>query len=181
MAVTMATEPTDRAAPPTGGIAGAAIARWLAYLLLWVILIGIDPLDFAVGAPTAALAAWASLRLLPPGTPGLRIAAAVALVPRFLWQSVVAGADVARRALAPGVPLKPGFATFAVGLPRGPLRNWFAAISSLMPGTVPVADEPRSLEYHCLDVSQPVAEQLKAEEEAWTPAFRNGALRSGRG
>jgi multicomponent Na+:H+ antiporter subunit E len=139
---------------------------------LWVVLIGIDPLDLAVGLPTAALAAWASLRLLPPGTPGLRITAALALVPRFLWQSVVAGVDVARRAFAPGVPLSPGFAAFPVGVPRGPLRNWFATISSLMPGTVPVEDEREALVYHCLDTTQPVVEQLKAEEQAWAPALR---------
>jgi multicomponent Na+:H+ antiporter subunit E len=155
-------------------MAGAVVLRTLAYLLLWVVLIGVDPLDFAVGVPTAALATWASLRLLPPGTPGLRIMAALALEPRFLWQSVVAGVDVARRALAPGVRLNPGFITFPSSLPRGPLRNWFAAISSLMPGTVPVGDEPKAMEYHCLDVSQPVVDQLKAEEQAWKPALGSG-------
>ena len=148
------------------------IVRGLGYFLVWVILVGIDPLDLAVGVPTAALAAWASVRLLPPGGAGLRITAALALVPRFLWQSVVAGVDVARRALAPNVRLDPGFVSYPVALPRGPQRNWFAAISSLMPGTVPVADEPGALVYHCLDVSQPVVEQLKAEEQAWTPALR---------
>lgn len=149
------------------------IVRGLWYFAVWVILIGLDPLDLAVGAPTAALAAWVSLRLLPPGGAGLRVGKALTLVPRFLWQSVVAGIDVARRALAPGVPLKPGFISYPVALPRGPLRNWFALISSLMPGTVPAADEPRALEYHCLDVSQPVVEQLKTEEQAWTPALRS--------
>ncbi len=167
----MANESTRNPAPAGGSAAATAIMRGLAYFALWVVLIGIDPLDLAVGLPTAALAAWASLRLLPPGTPGLRVTAALALVPRFLWQSVVAGVDVARRALVPGVSLKPGFAMFAVGLPRGPLRNWFAAISSLMPGTVPVADARDALEYHCLDVSQPVVDQLRAEEQAWAPAL----------
>jgi multicomponent Na+:H+ antiporter subunit E len=139
-------------------------------LALWVVLIGIDPLDFAVrchrcpggvGEPAAASSGCR-----------LRITAALALVPRFLWQSVVAGVDVARRAFAPSVPLSPGFAAFPVGLPRGPLRNWFATISSLMPGTVPVEDEREALVYHCLDTTQPVVEQLKAEEQAWAPALR---------
>src|SRR5262245_25265967 len=148
------------------------IARGLAYFAVWVILIGIDPLDLAVGVPTAALAAWASVRLLPPGGAGLRVTTALTLMPRFLWQSVVAGIDVARRALAPNVRLESGFVSYPVALPRGPQRNWFAAISSLMPGTVPVADERDTLVYHCLDVSQPIVEQLKAEERAWTPALR---------
>ena len=131
---------------------------------MWVVLIGIDPLDLAVGLPTAALAAWASLRLLPPGVPGLRTDRRASCWCRAsCGMSVVAGLDVARRALAPGVPLQPGFITDPVELPRGPLRNWFASITSLMPGTVPVADERDALVYHCLDVSQPVVEQLKAE------------------
>jgi multicomponent Na+:H+ antiporter subunit E len=150
-----------------------ATRRGLAYLALWVVLIGTDRLDLAVGLPTAALAAWASLRLLPPGVPGLRALPALMLAPRFLWQSVVAGIDVARRVLGPRVRLQPGFVTDPVELPRGPLRNWFASITSLMPGTVPVADERDALVYHCLDVSQPVVEQLKAEEAAWAPALRS--------
>jgi multicomponent Na+:H+ antiporter subunit E len=160
-------------APGARNTVTAAITRALGYLGLWVVLIGIDPPDLAVGLPTAALATWASLRLLPPGGPRLRAMAALMLVPRFLWQSVVAGLDVARRALAPSVRLQPGFVTDPVELPRGPLRNWFAAITSLMPGTVPVADERDALVYHCLDVSQPVVQQLKAEEAAWAPALRS--------
>jgi multicomponent Na+:H+ antiporter subunit E len=148
------------------------IIRGLGYFAVWVIFIGIDPLDLAVGVPTAALAAWVSLRLLPPGSAGLRVGTALTLVPRFLWQSVVAGIDVARRALGPSVRIQPGFVRYPTALPRGARRNWFASISSLMPGTVPVADEPDALVYHCLDVSQPVVEQLRAEEEAWTPALR---------
>ncbi len=167
----MTREATDSPAPSPADAVGTAFSRGLAYFALWVVLIGIHPLDLAVGVPTAALAAWASVRLLPPGVPGLRIIPALMLVPRFLWQSVVAGLDVARRALAPGVPLKPGFIAYRVGLPRGPLRNWFAAITSLMPGTVPVADEPEAIEYHCLDVSQPIVEQLEAEQQAWSSAL----------
>jgi multicomponent Na+:H+ antiporter subunit E len=167
----MARKSTEGFTQRSGSVAGTAFARALGYFALWVVLIGIHPLDLAVGVPTAALAAWASVRLLAPGVPGLRIIPALALVPRFLWQSVVAGLDVARRALAPGVPLQPGFIAYPVGLPRGPLRNWFAAITSLMPGTVPVADEPEAIEYHCLDVSQPVAAQLEAEQQAWSSAL----------
>ena len=170
----MAREATRTPYPAASSIAGTAIGRGLGYFALWVVLIGIDPLDLAVGVPTAALAAWASVRLLPPGGPGLRIAAALTLVPRFLWQSVVAGVDVAGRALAPQVRLQPGFVIDPVGLPRGPLRTWFASITSLMPGTVPIADERDALIYHALDVSQPVVEQLKAEEAAWAPALRSG-------
>ena len=37
-------------------------------------------------------------------------------------------------------------------------------MTSLVPGTVPVGDDGESVTYHCLDVGQPVAAQLAAEE-----------------
>ena len=85
---------------------------------------------------------------------------------RFLYQSVIAGADVARRALDPRLPLRTGFVVYPVGLPEGPARNAFASLMSLLPGTVPTGtDDSGGLLIHCLDVGQPVAAQL-AEEEA---------------
>jgi hypothetical protein len=37
------------------------------FLILWLVLIGAEPADLAVGALSAALATWVSLLLLPPG------------------------------------------------------------------------------------------------------------------
>ena len=91
---------------------------------------------------------------------------------RFLCQSVVAGADVARRALDPRMPLQPGFLAYPVSFPPGIARNAFATLTSLLPGTVPAGDENGQLVYHCLDVDQPVASQLAAEEAALTRAIR---------
>jgi multicomponent Na+:H+ antiporter subunit E len=149
----------------------AAIARGAGFLGLWIVLIGLDPLDLAVGVFTAAVATWAGLRLLPPGSHGLRLAALPRLALRFLWQSVVAGVDVARRAFAPRLPLDPGFVLYRTKYPRGPARNAFASLTSLLPGTVPCRDDDRGLQYHCLDVGQPVADQLAAEEEAVSRAL----------
>jgi multicomponent Na+:H+ antiporter subunit E len=149
----------------------AAIARGAGFLGLWIVLIGLDPLDLAVGVFTAAVATWAGLRLLPPGSHGLRLAALPRLALRFLWQSVVAGVDVARRAFAPRLPLDPGFVLYRTKYPRGPARNAFASLTSLLPGTVPCRDDDQGLQYHCLDVGQPVADQLAAEEEAVSRAL----------
>ena len=60
-----------------------------------------------------------------------------AIAVRFLGQSVVAGVDVARRALDPRLPLPPGLCDLSVGLPPGPARNMFTTLMSLLPGTVP--------------------------------------------
>jgi multicomponent Na+:H+ antiporter subunit E len=143
-----------------------AIARGAAYLALWVVLIGLDPVDLAVGLFTAAAATWTSLRLLPPGSHRLRLAALPRLALRFLRQSVIAGVDVARRAFDPRLPLETGFVVYPTRYPRGPARNAFASLTSLLPGTVPTEDDAQGLLYHCLDVQQPIAAQLAAEEEA---------------
>lgn len=150
----------------------AAIARGAGFLGLWVVLIGLDPLDLAFGAVGAALATWASLLLLPPETFGIRLAALPRLAARFAWQSVIAGVDVARRAFDPRMPLRTGFVVYPVRFPRGPARNTFASVTSLLPGTVPAEDDAAGLTYHCLDIGQPVAEQLAAEESALSGALR---------
>ena len=149
----------------------AAIVRGAAFLALWIVLVELDPIDLVVGVGTAAVATWASLRLLPPGSHRLRLAALPGLALRFVGQSVIAGVDVARRAFAPRLPLKPGFVVYRTRYPRGPARNAFASLTSLLPGTVPCQDDGEGLRYHCLDVGQPVAEQLAAEEEAVSRAL----------
>jgi multicomponent Na+:H+ antiporter subunit E len=154
---------------------GTALARFLALFALWLVLIrSVAPADLAVGALTAAVATWTSLRLLPPAAGRLKLAALAARLPRFLWQSVLAGIDVARRALHPRLPLATGFVTYRTGLPRGQARNTFASITSLLPGTVPLADEEAGIVYHCLDTAQPVAEQLATEERAYAKALEPG-------
>jgi multicomponent Na+:H+ antiporter subunit E len=90
-----------------------------------------------------------------------------------LGQSIVAGADVARRALDPRLPLRPGFVAYPVYFPPGTARNVFTALTSLLPGTVPAGDERGQLVYHCLDVDQPVLSQLAAEEAALSEALRH--------
>jgi multicomponent Na+:H+ antiporter subunit E len=154
---------------------GTALARFAGLFALWLVLIrSAQPADLAVGALTAAVAAWTSLRLLPPATGRIKFAALAARLPRFLWQSVLAGIDVARRALHPRLPLATGFVTYRTGLPRGQARNTFATITSLLPGTVPLADEEADIVYHCLDTTQPVPEQLAAEEREYARALEPG-------
>ncbi len=146
----------------------AALARVAGFLAFWVILIGFGPVDLVVGLITAAAATWTSLRLLPPQPGRVRLTALLSLIPHLLWKSVVASVDVARRALDPRLPLRPGFIAYRVGFTPGPACNVFAAITSLMPGTVPCADEDGTLVYHCLDVEQPVVEELAEEERRLT-------------
>jgi multicomponent Na+:H+ antiporter subunit E len=147
------------------------VLRTLGFFVLWMILTDGNPADLVVGALAALVATWASLRLLPPGTRRARPAALGMLALRFLRQSVVAGTDVAWRALDPKLPLRPGFVFYPVGLPPGAARNMFTTLMSLLPGTVPTgSDEKGRLRIHCLDVEQPVAAQLAVEEALFVRA-----------
>jgi len=160
--------------PPSGSLARAA-----AFLGFWLVLSGFSPADLVVGALAAVVATRASLRLLPPGPWRLHPLLLSRLGLRFLRQSIVAGVDVAWRALDPRLPLRPGFVLYRPQLPPGPTRNAFCTMTSLLPGTLPCgSDESGGLIVHCLDVGQPVAEQLAAEEALLIRAL-GGAGRHG--
>ena len=153
----------------------AMLARGLGLLGLWLVLFGADAAGIAVGAVTAAAAAWLSLRLLPPWSPRLRPAALVALLARLAWQSVVAGVDVARRAFDPRLPLRPGYVRHRLSLPPGPRRPAFLALASLLPGSLPAAaDADGTVLIHGLDLRQPVAEEFALAERRFAAVRRGG-------
>jgi len=161
--------PADDASP---GLAGPAATRAALLLTFWLMISGWGPADLPVGLAAVAGATWASLRLLPSKGPRFRLGPLAALVASFLRQSVVSGTDVAWRALNPTLKLKPGFVACPLRLPEGGERSAFCALSSLMPGTLPAgANDEDELLVHCLDVSQPVAANLKAEERLFIRAI----------
>ncbi len=152
--------------------ARSALTRGIGFYGCWLLLA--DPrlpvttellADLAVGVPAAVAATWSSLHLLPPTVGRMRYGALARLIWRLLSQSVVSGGDVARRALSPRLSLQPGYLTYPTRLPPGPGRAVFGALTSLMPGTLPVGtDAAGRLVYHCLDVTQPVAGSLAIDE-----------------
>src|SRR5262245_38291807 len=150
----------------------AAGVRGAGFAAVWVALTGTG--NMPTGLATAAAAAWLSLHLLPPGELRLRPVALPRLALRFAWRSLLAGWDVAWRAFDPRLPLRPGFVTYRAGLAPGPARSAFAALSSLLPGSLPAGEEGEALLYHCLDVGEPVAAQLAVEEAALRSALAGG-------
>jgi multicomponent Na+:H+ antiporter subunit E len=155
------------------GRGGVLALRALLYFGVWIVVDqSAKPANLVVGVLTCLAAAWVSLKLLPPTRGRVRLGRLLTLLPRFLWQSLVAGTDVARRAFAPKLDLQPGFIEYRTQLPPGSARNAFELISSLMPGTVPSDEGPQHIEFHCLDTRQPVAEQLAVEERAYAPALQ---------
>jgi multicomponent Na+:H+ antiporter subunit E len=149
----------------------AMLLRGALFTALWLVLAGPDPLDLIVGVATAAAAAWVSIRLLPPGSWRFRPLALAGLVLRFLYQSVVAGIDVAFRAMHPALPVRPGFVTCSLRLPPCTTRSAFLSFSSLLPGTLPAGiDAEGRLLVHCLDAGQPVASEMVLEEARFARA-----------
>jgi multicomponent Na+:H+ antiporter subunit E len=154
---------------------GSVVARALFYFAIWVILMPSVKLDdLAVGVVATIAATWASLKLLPLSGGRVRAGALLGYLLHFLWQSILSGWDIARRAFDPRLPLRPGFVSYPTALPPGRARNEFTSITSLLPGSLSVADEPGAIVYHCLDTAQPVTEQLAAEERALARVFVAG-------
>lgn len=152
-----------------------AAARGALYFGLWLVLLpSAKPSDLLLGLAAAAAAAWLSLRLLPPESGRLRFRVLLALLPHFVWESILAGVDVARRALGRRVDLAPGFVECPMAFAPGLARNTIASISSLLPGTVAAVDGDETLFYHCLDTTQPVVEQLCEEERLLARALVSG-------
>jgi multicomponent Na+:H+ antiporter subunit E len=148
------------------------IARAAWFLGLWFLVSGFHLADVPAAFVSVAAATWASLRLLPPASGRSSVTASAALALRFLQQSIIAGADVAWRALDPRMPLRPGLVTYDLRLPLGPARSAFLTLMSLLPGSLPTWQEDGGkITIHCLDVSRPVAAQMAEEEELFIRAL----------
>ena len=160
------------------GAFGSAISRATGFFGFWLVLTGADAGDLAAGLVATVAATWASLRLMPAQQWGLRPIKLAQFALHFLRQSIVAGVDVALRALDPRLRLQPGFVVYPARLPPGMKLDTFCAIMSLLPGTLPCGPaEGDGLTIHCLDVTQPVVEQLAAEEALFMQAL-GGAQRN---
>ncbi|KPP88191.1 MAG: multicomponent Na+:H+ antiporter subunit MnhE [Erythrobacteraceae bacterium HL-111] len=108
------------------------------------------------------LALVLSLRLLPPGTP-LRIVRVLRQLPHFVHQSLVGGIDVAWRALAPAMPIDPGWIAIRVDLPDGG-RVALGGELSLMPGTLAAGTSGDMLLVHVLDRNSDAEAAIREEE-----------------
>jgi multicomponent Na+:H+ antiporter subunit E len=151
--------------PDASLVRDAAVTRAILFLLFWLALSRGNPADLPAGLLAAAAATWTSLRLLPPRPSRPSLIALATYAVRFLGQSIVAGVDVAWRALDPRLPLNPGFVAYRPRLSAGSGRRAFCTVASLQPGTLPVgSDQDGTLLIHCLDVDQPVVQQLSEDE-----------------
>ena len=145
--------------------------RFVFFLGVWLMIASWKEEDLPVGLVASALALWISLSLLPPTIVRPHFAALAKLSLRFLSSSIIAGVDVARRALRPRLDLRPGFVAVPLTVPPGGARNAFLVYQSLQPGTSPTSAEGEMLQVHCLDISQPIAAAIMADEALFKKAI----------
>lgn len=152
-----------------------ALWRGAAFFLLWMLLMqSTKPSDLFVGMLACVGATWTSLRLMPPASGCVHFGKLFTLLPHFLWESVLAGVDVASRALRPRIVLSPGCVSCPLAFPPGFARNTFATITSLLPGSVTADEAEGVLVYHCLDDKAPIVEQIWQEERLLARALVAG-------
>jgi len=152
----------------------ASLSRALAFLLLWLAVAGRKPSDLPVGLVVSAAAAWVSMRLAPPSGGRLNLRATLVFVLDFLRLSLNSGVDVARRALSAAPDLRPGVVEARLKLPPGFARDAFCMIASLLPGTLLTGFEPdddHKVYVHGLDLGQPIAPEIAAEEASFMRMF----------
>ena len=98
------------------------------------------------------------------------MSATLSYLAHFLRLSLVSGLDVARRALSATPDLEPGMVEARLRQPPGFARNAFSVIASLLPGSLLTGFDPEDEQrayVHALDVRQPVAAELAAEEASF--------------
>lgn len=140
-------------------------SRSTLFLCLWFVIGGFSGPDFVIGLAAAVIAAVASVRLSPCSSVRFNLRACIGMSLRLPLQALDAGMDVARRALHPDLPIRPGFIQYTSDFPEGAARSVFTALVSMQPGSVPIpADRSGDFSVHCLDDSRPVAAALAADE-----------------
>lgn len=134
-----------------------ALCGWRSLLLRalvlaagWVVLTEAEPSGFGFGAAVVTLALLAGLLLPASRAPRWSVPGLVRFAAVFVIGSLEGGVDVARRALAPGLPLTPAVVRYPLRLPAGPARNLFMGTLSLMPGTLSVDLDGADLAVHVL-------------------------------
>jgi multicomponent Na+:H+ antiporter subunit E len=147
--------------PPNGGPLRRISLPWLlVFAVVWWILALPRTDAWMAGALAVALGG-----LLHTGLGGRTGTGLLGFIPFFLGQSLQGGADVARRAFSPSLPLETGFLRYSVRLPEGPPRVLFVNCISLLPGTFSAEFDGRSIEIHLLARDHGLRNRLERLEE----------------
>ena len=147
----------------------SCLLRLVLFSLIWWVLTDGAMDSWPVGIPVVLLATLASVMLMPPLSWSLR--GILLFIPYFLWHSLRAGVDVARRALHPQLPIAPGLLDYRFRLPPGLPRVFMANTVSLLPGTLSVELCEEILRVHVLDETGAIKEELNMLENRLADIF----------
>ena len=144
-------------------------AVWLC--ALWVMLAGVDPAAWVLGAPAVALALATVAILPPPAAPVPRAGALARLVGFFVIESVRGAVDVGIRALAREPAVQARVVRWRTRLHGQAARLTLVHGISLVPGTLTARIDGDQLEVHVLDERAPWREGIGALEARIAAAF----------
>jgi multicomponent Na+:H+ antiporter subunit E len=125
--------------------------RLVLFALLWLVLVGTDPVSWIVGVPAVLLASYAAARLSTLVGADPRPLRLIAFVPFFVWESVLGGVDVARRVLAPRLRIDPALVSYRPRLKDPAAQVVFLDTISLLPGTLSADIRNGLVQVHALD------------------------------
>jgi multicomponent Na+:H+ antiporter subunit E len=148
--------------------AGSKLLRWttrlVLFALLWLVLVGTDPVSWIVGVPAVLLASYAAARLSTLVGADPRPLRLIAFVPFFVWESVLGGMDVARRVLAPRLRIDPALVSYRPRLKDPAAQVVFLDTISLLPGTLSADIRKGLVQIHALDSDQAMVAGLERLE-----------------
>lgn len=121
---------------------------------VWLVFAGGSGSNAVVGIPAAVLAAWVNMILFPTTRQRFSLTRMARYSVDFLWQTAIAGVDVAWRVFHPKIPLRPGIVRLVPQIPVGTRRSLFCGLASLQPGSLACGvDDEGNLLFHCLDTT----------------------------
>ncbi len=125
------------------------VGRGAFFTLLWWLLTEGQPGSWSIGLLFILSATLLSARLTPP-TPR-SLPALLRFIPFFLSHSLKGGIDVAWRALHPSLPIAPLVIDYPLRLADAHAQVFMANTTSLLPGTLSVSLDNKTLQVHVLD------------------------------
>jgi multicomponent Na+:H+ antiporter subunit E len=148
----------------------AAALRALGFAVLWWVLTEGRGGGWFLAVGSVAAATAASLALLPERR-GRSPAGLLRFAAFFLAQAVLGGVDVARRALHPRLPIRPGFSEYRLRVRGETARALLLNTVSLVPGTLSARLRGDRLLVHALDSSVAVEGKIAEIEERLAAAL----------
>lgn len=143
----------------------SVLLRGSGFAVLWFVFAAGDTNGWVLMAGTVVAATLVSLWLEPPRGDMWRPWGIMRLVLFFAWYSLWGGIDVARRALHPRLPVRPGFLVHESTLGSVTARRLFMAMVSLLPGTLSVTVQGDRVVVHALSTDMDVKETLRVLEK----------------